>query len=81
MRYALFGSEYYYYAEGGANDFIKSSENKDELFELGKKMEDENFRPTPVVWWHVFDVKKGTIISGTKYQAHGAPHLPDNICV
>jgi len=81
MRYILFGSEDFYYAQGGANDFIKTHDNKEELIELGKKMENESFRPAGVAWWHIFDIKEQKIIAGTKAQAHGALDLPDDLCL
>lgn len=69
MRYLLFGGDTYY-AEGGANDFLGSSDSvislstSDRLKDGGEHGE--------VDWWHIFDTEIMSIVEGTRYQAHGA---------
>jgi len=70
MRYILFGGGEIYYAAGGANDFMDSS---DSLNALTSRPID----PYMIQWWHIFDTVDRVIVAGTKTQAYGAPDFID----
>jgi len=73
MRYILFGSNEFYYAKGGANDFLGAGNNIDDL--VASDVLKEKGEYSDICWWHVFDTKSGTIVAGTKNQAYGADKL------
>ena len=65
MRYLLFGGVFYY-AKGGANDFLGCANEVDSL------TESEVLKDYRIDWWHIFDTKTREIIAGSQTQAHGA---------
>lgn len=76
MRYILFGTDYHYYAKGGANDFVEGSDDVHLLIKLaGKHMALPNDHENYIAWWHVFDTETLTIVAGTEIQPYGAPNL------
>jgi hypothetical protein len=66
-RYWLFAGEDYY-ARGGIHDLEGSFDSAAEAEAEAQKLESDK-------WYHVVDITTGQIVSGTKYQAYGAPKL------
>lgn len=66
-RYWLFGGEDYY-ARGGIHDLVGCFDSAAEAEAGAQKLESTQ-------WYHVVDITTGQIVSGTKYQAYGAPRL------
>lgn len=71
-RYWLFAGNDYY-ATGGMHDLEGSFDSAAEAEASAQNLD-------PDQWYHVVDITTGQIVSGTKYQAYGAPHLtPEQI--
>jgi hypothetical protein len=68
MRYLLFGGEFYY-AAGGANDFLAYGNSVDDLMAM-------NFETD---WAHVFDAQTREIVAGSNTQAYGADDLTQQV--
>lgn len=67
MRFLLFGKDEFYYASGGAHDCMGGGDCIDVLIGVAKAAD--------VEWWHIYDTKLKKIVTGTRYQAHGACDL------
>jgi len=81
MRYLLFGGETYY-AKGGYNDFISTSDDLDDLITTARKATDATIDVFELLdWWHIFDTKINSIVAGTEGQAYGSEDLTmkDNV--
>lgn len=76
MRYLLFGKDEFYYAAGGAHDYLGSGDSVDALVN-SKVLEDEDGER--ICWWHVFDTETREIVAGTRYQAHSAPDIKNGV--
>ena len=75
MRYLLFAGPFYY-AHGGAHDFIEGSDSIDPLIIRAEKLRRQSHDHE---WWHILDCAKGKIVIGSKEQAHGPETLPDDL--
>lgn len=71
MRYLLFGKDEFYYASGGAHDYLGSGNSIDDLASSQALIVDGE----RIAWWHIFDTQNRKIVAGTKYQAHGADNI------
>ena len=75
MRYLLFSGEEYY-PKGGAHDFVRASDDINELKELGGGgMEIDRSAD----WWHVFDTQHKKIVAKSDNQGFGVPDPHDDI--
>jgi hypothetical protein len=78
IRYLLFGSDTCYYAEGGARDLLKASDNTESLIELinsNYENKSEHAGLTKLDWWHIYDLFESKIIMGSKTQPHPGNYL------
>lgn len=77
-RYLLFGGMECYYAEGGAHNLLKNSNNRNELMNYAMKRDYKDSYYTGMhllSWWHIYDLKNNCIIMGSIPQ----PHPSDNL--
>ena len=81
MRFILFGGDECFYAKGGINDLVKSSNSVSELVSVAENEIQEKYHKHRLEWWHIFDTKTKKIIKGTKHQAWGADELNDLIAI
>jgi hypothetical protein len=77
MRYLLFAKNIFYYAAGGAHDYICASDDLESLIEYAviNKQLDNYSCFDGFAWWHIFDTNERRIVAGTTSQAHGARDL------
>ena len=73
MRYLLFGSNEFYYAQGGAHDLLGAGDSIDDL--SSSAILQPTGKPDEICWWHIFDIEEKRIISGSDEQPYGAPNL------
>lgn len=65
-RYWLFGG-CVFYAKGGIHDFIDSSDNTKEIWQIIK----QKFSPDDEYsWFHIVDSKTGKIVARSEVQGH-----------
>lgn len=83
-RYLLFAGVKYY-ASGGINDLIDTSDDLNSLIENAKNTDYEYKdwfgNDLEFDWWHIYDTQKGEIVVGTRVQAHNAIDLDDEVAI
>ena len=78
MRYLLFGGERYY-ASGGGNDYIGTSDSINDLTNKGESLigaRSTNGLCVNFEWWHVFDSDSCTTVATSDYKPYGSDELP-----
>tara|TARA_R110000803_G_scaffold106150_1_gene174273 strand:+ start:583 stop:864 length:282 start_codon:yes stop_codon:yes gene_type:complete len=69
-----------FYARGGFNDFIGAYHTEQEALFAKNELEDRSGFPLfgdKLDWWHIFDIRTGRIVAGSREQAYGAADLDD----
>jgi len=71
-KYALFTGQNYY-AAGGANDFCDSGNDLNGLIKVATSYNKDGIDSDE--WWHIVDVTRFEIVTGSEAQAYGACDL------